>query len=200
VVAPKFGGWTEKLYLNATGDVVTAGQKLFAIYSPELNVLQQEFALSRNMQGPAGAADRSRESALRRAAAAHHRRCCAGGLLRRRLEQLSRKWPRTECATSPARCCPRRRHLNNMGSSGSLRAEPCRREGGRHGQGHHQYLARPVFPRPRPKMMTVTAIAGLLPILWNEGTGSEVMQRIAVPMIGGMASSTLLALLVIPGF
>ncbi|MDP1965279.1 MAG: CusA/CzcA family heavy metal efflux RND transporter [Reyranella sp.] len=53
--------------------------------------------------------------------------------------------------------------------------------------------------RVRPKMMTVTAItAGLLPILWNEGTGSEVMQRIAVPMIGGMASSTLLTLLVIP--
>ena len=53
--------------------------------------------------------------------------------------------------------------------------------------------------RVRPKMMTVTAItAGLLPILWTEGTGSEVMQRIAVPMIGGMASSTLLTLLVIP--
>ena len=41
--------------------------------------------------------------------------------------------------------------------------------------------------RVRPKMMTVTAImAGLLPILWSTGTGSEVMQRIAVPMIGGM--------------
>ena len=53
--------------------------------------------------------------------------------------------------------------------------------------------------RVRPKMMTVTAIvAGLLPILWNDGTGSEVMQRIAVPMIGGMASSTALTLLVIP--
>jgi Cu(I)/Ag(I) efflux system membrane protein CusA/SilA len=53
--------------------------------------------------------------------------------------------------------------------------------------------------RVRPKMMTVTAIsAGLLPLLWNHGTGSEVMQRIAVPMIGGMASSTLLTLLVIP--
>ncbi len=53
--------------------------------------------------------------------------------------------------------------------------------------------------RVRPKMMTVTAItAGLLPILWNDGTGSEVMQRIAVPMIGGMATSTLLTLLVIP--
>jgi len=53
--------------------------------------------------------------------------------------------------------------------------------------------------RVRPKMMTVTAIAaGLLPILWNDGTGSELMQRIAVPMIGGMASSTLLTLLVIP--
>jgi Cu(I)/Ag(I) efflux system membrane protein CusA/SilA len=53
--------------------------------------------------------------------------------------------------------------------------------------------------RVRPKMMTVTAIvAGLLPLLWNTGTGSEVMQRIAVPMIGGMASSTVLTLVVIP--
>ncbi len=53
--------------------------------------------------------------------------------------------------------------------------------------------------RVRPKMMTVVAImAGLLPILWSTGTGSEIMQRIAVPMIGGMASSTLLTLIVIP--
>ncbi|MBU2534149.1 MAG: CusA/CzcA family heavy metal efflux RND transporter, partial [Alphaproteobacteria bacterium] len=53
--------------------------------------------------------------------------------------------------------------------------------------------------RVRPKMMTVIAIiAGLLPILWSQGTGSEVMQRIAVPMIGGMVSSTILTLLVIP--
>jgi Cu(I)/Ag(I) efflux system membrane fusion protein len=57
VVAPKFGGWIEKLYVNATGDRVTAGQKLFDVYSPELNVLQQEFALSRSMQGPGAAAD-----------------------------------------------------------------------------------------------------------------------------------------------
>ena len=49
--------------------------------------------------------------------------------------------------------------------------------------------------RVRPKMMTVvTIMAGLLPILWSAGTGSEVMQRIAVPMIGGMVSSTLLTL------
>lgn len=53
--------------------------------------------------------------------------------------------------------------------------------------------------RVRPKMMTVVAImAGLLPILWNDGTGSEVMRRIAVPMIGGMVSSTILTLIVIP--
>jgi Cu(I)/Ag(I) efflux system membrane protein CusA/SilA len=53
--------------------------------------------------------------------------------------------------------------------------------------------------RVRPKMMTVTAImAGLLPILWSTGTGSELMQRIAVPMIGGMLSSTVLTLIVIP--
>jgi copper/silver efflux system protein len=53
--------------------------------------------------------------------------------------------------------------------------------------------------RVRPKMMTVAAImAGLVPILWSTGVGSEVMQRIAVPMIGGMVSSTLLTLIVIP--
>jgi Cu(I)/Ag(I) efflux system membrane protein CusA/SilA len=53
--------------------------------------------------------------------------------------------------------------------------------------------------RVRPKMMTVVAImAGLLPIMWSTGTGSEVMQRIAVPMIGGMVSSTVLTLVVIP--
>jgi copper/silver efflux system protein len=53
--------------------------------------------------------------------------------------------------------------------------------------------------RVRPKMMTVAAItAGLLPIMWSHGTGAEVMQRIAVPMIGGMVSSTLLTLAVIP--
>jgi Cu(I)/Ag(I) efflux system membrane protein CusA/SilA len=53
--------------------------------------------------------------------------------------------------------------------------------------------------RVRPKMMTVVAImAGLLPILWSQGAGSEVMSRIAAPMVGGMISSTVLTLAVIP--
>jgi len=53
--------------------------------------------------------------------------------------------------------------------------------------------------RVRPKMMTVTAImAGLLPIMWSTGAGSEVMRRIAAPMVGGMISSTVLTLIVIP--
>ncbi|HFE62809.1 MAG TPA: efflux RND transporter permease subunit, partial [Caldithrix sp.] len=53
--------------------------------------------------------------------------------------------------------------------------------------------------RVRPKMMTVTAImAGLLPILWGHGTGSQVMKRIAAPMVGGMVTSTVLTLVVIP--
>jgi Cu(I)/Ag(I) efflux system membrane protein CusA/SilA len=53
--------------------------------------------------------------------------------------------------------------------------------------------------RVRPKLMTVTAImAGLLPILWGSGVGSSVMKRIAAPMVGGMISSTLLTLVVIP--
>ncbi len=47
--------------------------------------------------------------------------------------------------------------------------------------------------------MTVVAImAGLLPIMWSTGTGSEVMRRIAAPMVGGMVSSTILTLAVIP--
>ncbi|MBI4194373.1 MAG: efflux RND transporter permease subunit [Betaproteobacteria bacterium] len=53
--------------------------------------------------------------------------------------------------------------------------------------------------RVRPIMMTVFAIiAGLLPIMWGAGTGSEVMRRIAAPMVGGMISSTILTLIVIP--
>ncbi len=53
--------------------------------------------------------------------------------------------------------------------------------------------------RVRPKLMTVTAImAGLLPILWGDGAGASVMKRIAAPMVGGMVSSTVLTLIVIP--
>jgi Cu(I)/Ag(I) efflux system membrane protein CusA/SilA len=53
--------------------------------------------------------------------------------------------------------------------------------------------------RVRPKIMTVTAImAGLLPILWGGGAGASVMKRIAAPMVGGMVSSTILTLVVIP--
>ena len=63
----------------------------------------------------------------------------------------------------------------------------------------HAAIMQGAVERVRPKMMTVVAImAGLLPIMWSTGTGSEVMQRIAVPMIGGMISSTLLTLVVIP--
>jgi len=53
--------------------------------------------------------------------------------------------------------------------------------------------------RVRPIMMTVCAIiGGLLPIMWGSGTGSEVMKRIAAPMVGGMVSATMLSLIVIP--
>jgi copper/silver efflux system protein len=63
----------------------------------------------------------------------------------------------------------------------------------------HAAIMKGAVERVRPKMMTVAAImAGLLPIMWSHGTGAEVMQRIAVPMIGGMVSSTLLTLIVIP--
>jgi Cu(I)/Ag(I) efflux system membrane protein CusA/SilA len=63
----------------------------------------------------------------------------------------------------------------------------------------HDAIMQGAVERVRPKMMTVVAImAGLLPIMWGSGTGSEVMSRIAAPMIGGMISSTVLTLVVIP--
>jgi copper/silver efflux system protein len=53
--------------------------------------------------------------------------------------------------------------------------------------------------RVRPKIMTVSAImAGLIPILWSQGAGADVMKRIAAPMVGGMLTSTVLTLVVIP--
>jgi len=53
--------------------------------------------------------------------------------------------------------------------------------------------------RVRPKAMTVAVVmAGLLPILLGSGTGSEVMTRIAAPMVGGMATAPLLSMLVVP--
>jgi Cu(I)/Ag(I) efflux system membrane protein CusA/SilA len=78
--------------------------------------------------------------------------------------------------------------------------ETCAREGRQFGRADlNRAIMVGAVERVRPKMMTVVAImAGLLPILWSTGTGSEIMQRIAVPMIGGMVSSTLLTLIVIP--
>ncbi len=63
----------------------------------------------------------------------------------------------------------------------------------------HEAVMEGAVERVRPKMMTVAStMLGLLPILWGSGTGASVMKRIAAPMIGGMVSSTMLTLLVIP--
>ena len=71
------------------------------------------------------------------------------------------------------------------------------------GQGSEQDLVDSIRDgavlRVRPKAMTVAVIiAGLLPILWSHGTGSEVMQRIAAPMVGGMVTAPLLSMFVVP--
>ncbi|HJR36610.1 MAG TPA: CusA/CzcA family heavy metal efflux RND transporter, partial [Gemmatimonadales bacterium] len=65
--------------------------------------------------------------------------------------------------------------------------------------GLYEAIVEGAVDRVRPKLMTVTAImAGLLPILWGQGTGASVMKRIAAPMVGGMLSSAVLTLIVIP--
>jgi Cu(I)/Ag(I) efflux system membrane protein CusA/SilA len=67
------------------------------------------------------------------------------------------------------------------------------------GEDLHESVIQGALMRVRPIMMTVAAIiGGLLPIMWGSGTGSEVMRRIAAPMVGGMVSVTVLALIVIP--
>ncbi len=78
--------------------------------------------------------------------------------------------------------------------------EARRTAGGRPGPGDlYEAVMEGAVERVRPKMMTVTAImAGLLPILWGSGAGASVMKRIAAPMVGGMVSSTILTLVVIP--
>jgi Cu(I)/Ag(I) efflux system membrane protein CusA/SilA len=78
---------------------------------------------------------------------------------------------------------------DEAGSRGLLRHEPDLDEAIVHG----------AVQRARPKMMTVcAAFMGLLPILWSTSAGADVMKRIAAPMIGGLATSFLLELLVYP--
>ena len=76
----------------------------------------------------------------------------------------------------------------------------CRNEGRRPGPADlYEAVMEGAVGRVRPKIMTVvTTMAGLMPIMWDSGTGSEVMSRIAAPMVGGMISSTVLTLAVIP--
>ena len=63
----------------------------------------------------------------------------------------------------------------------------------------HEAIIHGAVKRLRPKMMTVTAaMLGLMPIMWSIGTGADVMKRIAAPMVGGLATSFLLELLVYP--
>jgi len=63
----------------------------------------------------------------------------------------------------------------------------------------HEAILEGAVERVRPKLMTVSAIiAGLIPILWGGGAGSTVMKRIAAPMVGGMVTSTILTLVVVP--
>jgi Cu(I)/Ag(I) efflux system membrane protein CusA/SilA len=70
----------------------------------------------------------------------------------------------------------------------------------RHGIDHlMEAIDEGAVQRVRPKAMTVAVIiAGLIPIMWSEGSGAEVMQRIAAPMIGGMITAPLLSMFVIP--
>lgn len=72
-------------------------------------------------------------------------------------------------------------------------------QGGSGSAALYQAIMEGAVERVRPKLMTVlTIVLGLLPILWSQGTGASVMKRIAAPMVGGMVSSALLTLLVIP--
>jgi Cu(I)/Ag(I) efflux system membrane protein CusA/SilA len=88
-------------------------------------------------------------------------------------------------------------YIDNAWSAVTAR---CRAEGREPGPAElYEAVMEGAVARVRPKIMTVvTTMAGLMPIMWDSGTGSEVMSRIVAPMIGGMISSTVLTLAVIP--
>jgi len=63
----------------------------------------------------------------------------------------------------------------------------------------HQAIMEGAVERVRPKLMTVaTTLIGLLPVMYGTESGSQVMKRIAAPMVGGLISSTILTLIIIP--
>ncbi len=63
----------------------------------------------------------------------------------------------------------------------------------------HEAIIHGAVKRVRPKIMTVTAaFMGLMPIMWSTGSGADVMKRVAAPMVGGLATSFLMELLVYP--
>jgi Cu(I)/Ag(I) efflux system membrane protein CusA/SilA len=63
----------------------------------------------------------------------------------------------------------------------------------------HEAIVHGAVNRVRPKMMTVAAaMMGLMPIMWSTGAGADVMKRVAAPMVGGLATSFLMELLVYP--
>ena len=104
------------------------------------------------------------------------------------VECASRPHPNPQLTPSPLG----RGHGVRVGEGANVSRLPSRED-------LHDAIIKGAVERVRPKMMTVVAImAGLLPILWSSGTGSEVMRRIAAPMVGGMISSAVLTLLVIP--
>lgn len=81
-----------------------------------------------------------------------------------------------------------------------LACEQARREGRLHGiAALRQAILHGAVKRLRPKFMTAaTMMLGLVPIMWSEGTGADVMRRIAAPLIGGIVTSFVLELLVYP--
>ncbi len=145
VVAPKFSGWIEKLAVNATGDTVTVGQDLFDVYSPELNILQQQWRVAgrsaeRHRQVAVSRLSRTRprKAAPRGPALAHRHLSVAGSRNGDRQDRCRRHaFPAGRCAV------PYRRHLQHVGDGRGLRAGSRLRESRRRRRDHGQRLARP---------------------------------------------------------
>ena len=133
VVAPKFSGWIEKLYVNATGDAVTVGQKLFDVYSPELNVLQQQWRLAgRSADAPTscGISPIPKQPSKSCAKGTRHR--APSPSLRRSPERCRQDRHRRHALPAGRDAVPYRRHLGDVGDGRGLRAGPRLREGRGH--------------------------------------------------------------------
>ena len=211
-VSPKVDGWIETLHVNFTGEGVQAGDPLFEIYSPQLLSAQEEYlALYRSLKVTRSPQTASLLDSSRRrlsyfdVAETEIRAMEASGVVNKTVRIRSPfsgvvilnlavvvgfiALAGLAAETGVVMLVYLDDVFHRQGTAGKMKSVADLREA----------IIEGAAERVRPKIMTVaTTLIGLLPVMWGNATGSQVMKRIAAPMVGGLISSTVLTLVIIP--